>query len=72
MHEASGKIGKINYESSQEVHHTLQTLKIANVTRGRKLKYCLNLQRIDPYTLLGDNKSYQTANLHAKDALIGI
>ena len=58
MHEASSQIGKLNYEYSQEVHHTLQTLNMSNVTRGRQLNYCLNLQRIDPYTLLGNNEPY--------------
>ena len=51
-HEASGKIGKINCESSQEFHHTLQTMKMSNVMHGRQLKYFLNLQGIHSNTLL--------------------
>ena len=54
MYEAFSQIGKIDYEPSQEVRHTLKTLNMSNVTRGRQLKYCLYLQRIDPYTLLGN------------------
>ena len=55
-HESFSKIGKIDHKSSQEVRHSLQTLKMLNITRWRQLRYCLNLQRIDPYTLLGNNE----------------
>ena len=56
VHETLIQIGKIDNKPSQEVVNPLQTMKMSNCVQGRQSKYCLNLKRVDPNSLLRNDK----------------
>ena len=56
VHETLGQIGKIDNKPLQEVSHPLQTLNMSNRAWGRQSKYFLNLKRVNPNSLLRNDR----------------
>jgi hypothetical protein len=68
VHKTFLSLDIVGNESTENVFLPLQTLKLTNGTRRRKIDNSLNLQGINQDPMLGHKEAYKSPRNHTKDA----